>query len=534
VKVCEYCGRESGDEDVHCGGCGTPFGSVPPTQTPQRGWGKLKRKTEVLTRTLSRLGAQVDRGRWIEAGRVAIIIGGIWFTAMIVRRQYQYQSLTQQHPIARFEYPAATALTVVHTDMLLWQGRELAWPMTRVLPPLSGWFVNDLPEVDCELLREAMSYLAMERRDTYDIAKLRAQLAVILAETGSKTAAFKELELLSDDSAFTNFARAAKAIYSDALPDRDLDRTTVCSLLRTYWPRWEFEMRWLSLTKEDLPRLARLSQWQRDRAKRKFYQLTALSACQVAALAAGIWLLASRLRSHIAAGIQRHSEPLVPWSAWEGWGMFLGTIALGEAFWAMNRYFLPFSILDLSPNLVMIGPVILFLGLLYAGRATPVLQVLGLSRLRGRVPFLTAVSLATFTLDRGAMMLVSPVLRIAGVEEHWADSFTEDELFGGGLTQFWVLVNGVIWAPILEELLFRGVLYSALRQKFGIIASAAFSAVLFAAGHYYTWPGLIEMTIYGIASALAFELTRSLVPCMLAHIVMNLFASGFTVMLYSV
>jgi uncharacterized protein len=477
----------------------------------------------VITQLLNS-GSRINRAPLIAPAQFVIVLLGIWFGTLSLWRQYQNLI---SHPIANLSHPAATAMSIVHADMFLWQGSAIVPSPTRVFPSLSGWLVEDLPQYDEELLRETIAYLQADDHNAHDIRKLRAMLAVILAETGSKPAAWHELELLSKDSTLAPFARAARAIYTDERPDPALDRTNVCSVLSTYWPRWEFEMRWLLLTKENRTRATTLSQWQREQAKTKFYQLAVLCGTETGLLVLGLWLFV-RLRLRRVAP----EEPLVPWSAWEGWGMFLGTIAIGELLWAITSHLLPFSILDVSYNLITCGGILLFLWLRYGSGSTPFWNVFALNQPASRWPFLIATSLTIFALDSAGMMALNPLLDLAGIENHWTDYHKEADLYAQGPMRVGVLMNSIVWAPIFEELLFRGVLYSALRQKFSVAGSTIFSALIFTAGHYYSPHGLIEMLLFGIWTALAFELTRSLLPCIIAHILTNLFATGGAVVLY--
>jgi len=109
------------------------------------------------------------------------------------------------------------------------------------------------------------------------------------------------------------------------------------------------------------------------------------------------------------------------------------------------------------------------------------------------------------------------------------------QLFGGGLEgmqsrldlllgselswpHFFVTLLGAgVLAPVAEELFFRGLLYTALRQRLGIAAAATISSLAFAAGHIDA-PGVVAASlIMGVALALAYEYTRSLWVAIAIH-----------------
>lgn len=80
-------------------------------------------------------------------------------------------------------------------------------------------------------------------------------------------------------------------------------------------------------------------------------------------------------------------------------------------------------------------------------------------------------------------------------------------------------VAASIVAPIAEELLFRGVLFSGLRQRTGFIAAALLSAAAFMAVHETSaWP---QVFLLGFALALAYERTRTLWSSIATHAVVN-------------
>ncbi len=87
-----------------------------------------------------------------------------------------------------------------------------------------------------------------------------------------------------------------------------------------------------------------------------------------------------------------------------------------------------------------------------------------------------------------------------------------------------VIISMVIFAPILEELIFRRVLFGGLYQKTNFIIAALVSALIFAAVH-----GELQHTLIYMAPALVFSFiyfkTKRLLAPILAHLLMN----GFVV-----
>ncbi|MCD6338769.1 MAG: CPBP family intramembrane metalloprotease [Verrucomicrobia bacterium] len=80
----------------------------------------------------------------------------------------------------------------------------------------------------------------------------------------------------------------------------------------------------------------------------------------------------------------------------------------------------------------------------------------------------------------------------------------------------------VLAAPVMEELLFRGVLYAGLRDAGHPQKALWGSAILFALSHSNTLT-FLPLTVFGVIQALAFERFRNLWPCIAAHALFNLF-----------
>ncbi len=79
-----------------------------------------------------------------------------------------------------------------------------------------------------------------------------------------------------------------------------------------------------------------------------------------------------------------------------------------------------------------------------------------------------------------------------------------------------VFVLAVTAVPILEEILFRGALYRALREHVGPVAGAVISAVLFAACHF-NLASFVPILVLALFLAFAYEWTGSLWAPILVH-----------------
>ncbi len=79
----------------------------------------------------------------------------------------------------------------------------------------------------------------------------------------------------------------------------------------------------------------------------------------------------------------------------------------------------------------------------------------------------------------------------------------------------------LILVPVGEEILFRGIAYTALSYRFGHTKGLLLSALLFAALHG-TIIYLIPIFLTGLALALLYTRTKSLIPSIITHSLINL------------
>ncbi|MCX7926355.1 MAG: CPBP family intramembrane metalloprotease [Fimbriimonadales bacterium] len=144
----------------------------------------------------------------------------------------------------------------------------------------------------------------------------------------------------------------------------------------------------------------------------------------------------------------------------------------------------------------------------------------GLAGYAAYVPFLGALLLVT--------VLVAPALpaeQTNPIGERAAGSQT-------ALQWLWIFIQAAVLAPIIEEFVFRGVLFKVLWQRTGRVWLSAFvSGYLFAVIHPQFLGGIFPITVLGTLLALVYAHTRSLLPCIIIHALNN---GLITLMLWSV
>jgi membrane protease YdiL (CAAX protease family) len=108
------------------------------------------------------------------------------------------------------------------------------------------------------------------------------------------------------------------------------------------------------------------------------------------------------------------------------------------------------------------------------------------------------------------------------LNNHWTEWFDQDLVWGGPPIVAVSVLEYVIFAPIFEELAFRGLLFGMLRRRFKFFPAALISTSLFALAHGYSLIGFLSVFWSGFLWAWIYERTGSLIPGMIAHATNNL------------
>ena len=116
--------------------------------------------------------------------------------------------------------------------------------------------------------------------------------------------------------------------------------------------------------------------------------------------------------------------------------------------------------------------------------------------------------------------IADPIGNLIPMPENFKKAF----MVFGSQTGIFAFLLLVIAAPILEELLFRGIILDGLLKKYSPFVSILISSILFGVAHLNPWQ-FVNGLIIGIFSGWVYYRTRSLLPSIIIHASANL--SGF-------
>jgi len=96
-----------------------------------------------------------------------------------------------------------------------------------------------------------------------------------------------------------------------------------------------------------------------------------------------------------------------------------------------------------------------------------------------------------------------------------------EEISGNPLTIALILALGCLWAPVVEETFFRGMLFGHLRRRRHWAVSAALTGLVFAAIHPQGWMAVPLLGTIGFTLGAIREWRGSIIAPMTAHALNN-------------
>jgi len=146
----------------------------------------------------------------------------------------------------------------------------------------------------------------------------------------------------------------------------------------------------------------------------------------------------------------------------------------------------------------------------------------GLVIKRDHLGRLACIILAVVAAGLWGEWVMGRAAEFLNLNNHWTEWFDQSLVWGAPPVLAVSALEYVIFAPIFEELAFRGLLFAMLRRRFEFFPAALISTSLFALAHGYSLIGFISVFWSGFLWAWIYERTGSLIPGMVAHAMNNL------------
>ena len=358
-------------------------------------------------------------------------------------------------------------------------------------------------------------------------------LAILEAEVGNGSQALLSAsEWKQREGPLPGFADVIRAAYGEeAAPDTRTIERLQRELAEVMFPGWFYDRLATRLAQRagDLELVARIQERSALRAERLYAYSRRLTFLELAVMVVGTVILVMMWWWR-ATGLNplRLHEPGIPppWPGRVGAAVLLRGGAIGAMIMAICLVYLPPENASLRALAIpMTNVPLLALAYYYQIRPAGLTfeEGFGLSLPWSDFGRLTGAVLAVVAAGLWGEWLLDRLSDQWQLTNHWTEWFDEDLVWGSSSLAMVSLLEYVLFAPLFEELVFRGLVFAILRRKFRFFPAALISALIFGLAHGYGLVGLISVCWSGVLWAWIYEKTGSLAPGILAHAINNLF-----------
>lgn len=400
----------------------------------------------------------------------------------------------------------------------------------RRAPTWQQWMADWTMGSDEEAREQAIQWYR-ELVETTDDPLSKLRLAILLGESGQETAALAETKGWQDrGTSALLFGQLIDAAYGTQPLDRTQEIELQAVLAETLPSGWFYDHlaarlarragnQDLLLTVEEQGALRedRVQQWIRP-------LISFESICLV--IGSLMLLGIARLRGQQMNILRLHGPGVPPpWSGETAAAVILRGGALGVVTTALilsTPSFQHVSLRALAIPLANLPLLVLAYIQLLKPAGLTFTNGFGLGIKREDLGRLACAVLAVVAAGLWGEWVMGRAAEFLHLNNHWTEWFDQDLVWGTPPVIAVSILEYVVFAPIFEELAFRGLLFAMLRRRLEFLPAALISTSLFALAHGYSLIGFISVFWSGFLWAWIYERTGSLIPGMVAHAMNNL------------
>ncbi|MEQ1680067.1 MAG: type II CAAX endopeptidase family protein, partial [Nitrospira sp.] len=394
----------------------------------------------------------------------------------------------------------------------------------RRAPTWQQWMANWTMGSDEEAREQAIQWYR-ELVETTDDPLSKLRLAILLGESGQETAALTETKGWQDrGTSALLFGQLIDAAYGTQPLDRTQEIELQAVLAETLPSGWFYDHlaarlarragnQDLLLTVEEQGALRedRVQQWIRP-------LISFESICLV--IGSLMLLGIARLRGQRMNILRLHGPGVPPpWSGETAAAVILRGGALGVVTTALilsTPSFQHVSLRALAIPLANLPLLVLAYIQLLKPAGLTFTNGFGLGIKREDLGRLACTVLAVVAAGLWGEWVMGRAAEFLHLNNHWTEWFDRDLVWGTPPVIAVSILEYVVFAPIFEELAFRGLLFAMLRRRLEFLPAALISTSLFALAHGYSLIGFISVFWSGFLWAWIYERTGSLIPGMVA------------------
>ena len=400
----------------------------------------------------------------------------------------------------------------------------------RRAPTWQQWMADWTMGSDEEAREQAIQWYR-ELVETTDDPLSKIRLAILLGESGQETAALAETKgWQGHGTSALLFGQLIDAAYGTQPLDRTQETELQAMLAETLPSGWFYDHLAARLARragnQDL--LVTVEEQSARREDRVQQWISPLISFESICLVMGSLMLLgiARLRGQRMNILRLHGPGVPPpWSGETAGAVILRGGALGVVTTALilsTPSFQHVSLRALAIPLANLPLLVLAYIQLLKPAGLTFTNGFGLGIKRDDLGRLACTVLAVVAAGLWGEWVMGRAAEFLHLNNHWTEWFDQDLVWGTPPVIAVSILEYVVFAPIFEELAFRGLLFAMLRRRLEFLPAALISTSLFALAHGYSLIGFISVFWSGFLWAWIYERTGSLIPGMVAHAMNNL------------
>lgn len=447
----------------------------------------------------------------------------IYSVILVILVWYLFNPFAARTDLSSLRYIGPSAGRLMETHMEFYAGYENTGILERALHEFLFGSEQSVIDEALRVYNEVLKYYARHPATApeWGILNTKSRRLIVIAEKRDEKSLRAALAKFGDNPEEEVIAEAVRFAY---LPQ---DKTpfspeifTGASLLPVGWASDELRLH-IAMRLGD----NRLASFLRDRINSRGAKLRRhvleLSLVIGGLIIIGLFLLI-RYRTLFLPSPWERSILNQPWSAYEGFAVCVRAAVYGLLLYVAlhlisTHYFRP-SVFTMWSTLFASLPMLLLIHYrLLKPRGLNLTKAFGLSIWQPGPRQFLLITLGLLAMDMLGQILIGWGTWKLGAGDHWSAGIQERLVFGPEATVIWSTINIVLWTPIMEEIGFRGLIYTSLRSRAGPTLAIVLCAALFSAMHLQSVAGFLSIFWSGMLLAYAYERYHSLLPGIVMH-----------------
>jgi membrane protease YdiL (CAAX protease family) len=447
----------------------------------------------------------------------------IYSVLLLVLVWYLFNPFASVGDLGNLRYIGPSAGRLMETHMEFYAGYENTGILERALHEFLFGSQQSVVTQAIHVYDEVLKYYAQhpDSAPEWGILNTKSRRLIVIAEKRDQHSLREALKSIGDNPEEDVIAEAVRYAY---LPQDKIEFSpeifTGASLLPVGWASDVLRMRIAERLGDN-----RLASFLRDRIETRGARLRLhvlqLALAISALIITGLFFLI-RYRTLFLPSPWERSVLNQPWSVYDGFAITVRAAVYGLLIWLglhllSNQFFRP-SIFTMWSTLFASIPMLILIQLhLLKPRGLNLVKAFGLTLWQPGLRQFLLITLALLAMDMLGQLTIGWGTWKLGLGDHWAAGIQERLVFGPQSTVIWSTINIVLWTPIMEEIGFRGLVYTTLRSRLGPTLAIVLSATLFSALHLQSVAGFLSIFWSGLLLAYAYERYHSLLPGIVMH-----------------